>query len=76
MIDSLARGEPFALTVVAPNQTLTKDDASQFFPPFFQSLVPLTRHEIDPNHVREKMRDHNHLAQGKMQIFSQGLSAE
>lgn len=69
MIDGMVRGEAFALTVLAPNATLAKSEALQFFPAFFQSLVPLTRHEIDPNHVREKMGLFNLLAHEKMRVF-------
>lgn len=74
MIESMARGGPFALTVVAPDKKLLKPEALDFFPAFYEALVPLTQHDIDPNHVRDTLAKVNHLATDKMQVFSQGLS--
>ena len=73
-INTLPQGNLFALTVVAPKDAISGQEAVLFFPKFFATLAPLCPNEIDPNIVREKVNELNNLVGNKMKIFSQGLS--
>jgi hypothetical protein len=67
-IDTIIRGHTFAMTLVAPVDTITRGEAEGFFPAFFRTLTPDCRYNIDPDIVREATEKHNHLAGNKMMV--------
>ena len=67
-VDTIIRGHTFAMTLVAPDQSITRVEAEGFFPVFFSSLTPDCRYNIDLQLVRDAMERHNHLAGNKMRI--------
>lgn len=74
MIDSLIKGDLFALTVMASRQEIGEDEGFRFFPVFYEILAGRTTSYIDPNDVRDCMNIANSLAENKMQVYSDCLS--
>ena len=75
MVEAVVKSHVFANTVVGSQKTLLASEARAFFPAFYKSLLGLTEAVIDPDIIREKVQENNHLAADKMVTFSFGCSS-
>lgn len=69
-IDTIVRGDHFALMLVGSNRKITRMEAEAFFPRFLSELAQLSYSSIDPDVVALVLGEQNHLANDKMLIYS------
>jgi hypothetical protein len=73
-LDSFLGEDQFALILVGSKAELDAREVLDFFPSFFAELKKSTIDSIDPNEVRRCVNAWNHLANGKMHVYSDALS--